>query len=247
MPFSKAKISLEHCSAKSTSKFPELSLPVEDSQDLFQMDTPSLMMPDSQRETETQNFRFSFDEDETQTQFLDGNGWKNAFFGRTYNLFYHFIKMFRCRFLKLKSSAKRPGPRKIFQTENASEGNMDELLGLCSGQFNQDDARSGKVFHNENASQGNMDELLGLCSGRFSKQDDTDSPKVYKNEVNTQGNMNELLGLCSGQFKEDREDKEGTPRVLQSQTSFRKGLFSQMKSQDNVSELIGLCSGNFSR
>ncbi|PIK35061.1 putative claspin [Apostichopus japonicus] len=222
MPFSKAKISL-NTAQLSTSKFPELSLPVEDSQDLFQMDTPSLMMPDSQRETETQNFRFSFDEDETQTQFLDGNG-----------------------FLKLKSSAKRPGPRKIFQTENASEGNMDELLGLCSGQFNQDDARSGKVFHNENASQGNMDELLGLCSGRFSKQDDTDSPKVYKNEVNTQGNMNELLGLCSGQFKEDREDKEGTPRVLQSQTSFRKGLFSQMKSQDNVSELIGLCSGNFS-
>ncbi|XP_071832549.1 claspin-like isoform X2 [Apostichopus japonicus] len=222
-PFSKAKISLEHGSAKSTSKFPELSLPVEDSQDLFQMDTPSLMMPDSQRETETQNFRFSFDEDETQTQFLDGNG-----------------------FLKLKSSAKRPGPRKIFQTENASDGNMDELLGLCSGQFNQDDARSGKVFHNENASQGNMDELLGLCSGRFSKQDDTDSPKVNKNANNTQGNMNELLGLCSGQFKEDREDKEGTPRVLQSQTSFRKGLFSQMKSQDNVSELIGLCSGNFS-
>lgn len=60
---------------QSTSKFPELSLPVEDSQDLFRIDTPSVLSTsDSQRETETQNFRFSFDEDETQTQFLDVNG-----------------------------------------------------------------------------------------------------------------------------------------------------------------------------
>ena len=62
-------------SLQSSSKMlSELTMPVEDSQDLFRDESPlpSLAVTDSQRES--QSFRFSFDEDETQSQFLDENG-----------------------------------------------------------------------------------------------------------------------------------------------------------------------------
>ena len=61
---------------QSSSKLSELTLPVEDSQDLFRIDSPSLTVAmDTQQGADTQNFRFSYEVDETQTQFLDENGW----------------------------------------------------------------------------------------------------------------------------------------------------------------------------
>ncbi len=61
---------------QSTPKFSELTMPVEDSQDLFRDESPlpSLGINDSQRTGESQSFHFSFEEDETQSQFLDENG-----------------------------------------------------------------------------------------------------------------------------------------------------------------------------
>ncbi len=69
------KITISVFLFQSSSKLSELTLPVEDSQDLFRMDSPSLSVTmDTQQGADTQSFRFSYDDDETQTQFLDENG-----------------------------------------------------------------------------------------------------------------------------------------------------------------------------
>ncbi|XP_063958492.1 claspin-like [Lytechinus pictus] len=155
-PFSRHQSTLSSVSAKTVSRH-ELTLPVEDSQDLFREDSPRLpTIADSQQVTESQSFHFSF-EDETQTQFLDENG-----------------------LLNLKSSSSSKKMKTMFentQTQNGeSQESMDELLGLCSGQFTTtqgvDVSKADKPgpfsqVSQRPGTQANMDELLDLCSGTF--------------------------------------------------------------------------------
>ncbi|KAJ8045650.1 Claspin [Holothuria leucospilota] len=196
-PFSQTKSKLGSSPAKNTSKVPELSLPVEDSQDLFQMDSPSLTVPDSQRETETQNFKFSFEDDYTQTQFLDENG-----------------------FLNLKSSVKRQAPKKIFSNENTTQGNMEELMGLCSGQFNVEEVKGDSQGPSSQASfkrglfsqvqsQDNISELLGLCSGNFSDKKETLGSKAENTKGDSDDDSIASFGLIEdGKKLEDEKDGE---------------------------------------
>ncbi|XP_038074213.1 claspin-like isoform X2 [Patiria miniata] len=163
-PFSKHHSLLQNA-PKSSSKLSELTLPVEDSQDLFRVDTPSLTVAmETQQGGDTQSFRFSYDDDETQTQFLDENG-----------------------FLKLRSTSKpKPATKRLFEDENASQDQMDELLGLCSGKFNNGAESSSKIrkglfsqlsSQRVEGTQGNLDELLGLCSGTFVSQKEDSQAK----------------------------------------------------------------------
>ncbi|XP_071963334.1 claspin-like [Antedon mediterranea] len=130
------------------SKIGELTLPIEDSQDLFQQD---FSYPQSLSSAEiggdTQNLHLSFEES-TQTQFLDENG-----------------------FLKVKTSKSQPS---LTTTEpNDDDGDMDELLGLCSGQFTAtaQPSKPKKGAFSQLSKHGSgtqdMDELLQLCSGTF--------------------------------------------------------------------------------
>eukprot|EP00057_Strongylocentrotus_purpuratus_P008063 XP_011662537.1 PREDICTED: claspin [Strongylocentrotus purpuratus] len=157
-PFSRHQSVLSNSTSKTVSRN-ELTLPVEDSQDLFREDYPRLpTIADSQQVTESQSFHFSF-EDETQTQFLDENGLLN---------------------LKPSTSSKKKTMFEDTQTHSAeSQSSMDELLGLCSGQFaatqGQDDVTAQKPgpfsqVSQRAGTQANMDELLNLCSGTFTEK-----------------------------------------------------------------------------
>ncbi|XP_063275059.1 claspin isoform X2 [Prinia subflava] len=182
------KTSFISSTSKSSGKTSEPSLPIEDSQDLYNASPePKSLFPGAGES----RFQFSL-EDDTQSQLLDADGFLNV--GQHRNKY---------------QSSKHQLPLASMD-ENAMDANMDELLDLCSGQF------SSQVQHVPNTSsikKQNMEELLNLCSGKFVSQ--TGSP-TWASSVSSKAEkysdiedpMAEALELCSGSFPTDREEEE---------------------------------------
>ncbi|NWX63582.1 CLSPN protein, partial [Promerops cafer] len=181
------KTSFISSASKSSGKTSEPSLPIEDSQDLYNASPePKSLFPGAGES----RFQFSL-EDDTQSQLLDADGFLNV--GQHRNKY---------------QSSKHQVPLASMD-ENAMDANMDELLDLCSGQF------SSQAEHMPNTSstkKQNMEELLNLCSGKFMSQSSPTwassvSSKAEK-DSDIEDAMAEALELCSGPFPTDREEEE---------------------------------------
>ncbi|NWS40480.1 CLSPN protein, partial [Probosciger aterrimus] len=181
------KTSFISSASKSSGKTSEPSLPIEDSQDLYNASPePKSLFPGA---GESQ-FQFSL-EDDTQSQLLDADGFLNV--GQHRNKY---------------QSSKHQLPLASMD-ENAMDANMDELLDLCSGKF------SSQAEHEPNTSSNkkqNMEELLNLCSGKFVSQSSPTwasslSSKAEK-DSDIEDPMAEALALCSGSFPTDREEED---------------------------------------
>ncbi|CAM9822042.1 unnamed protein product [Bubo scandiacus] len=187
------KTSFISSASKSSGKTSEPSLPIEDSQDLYNASPePKSLFPG----VGESQFQFSL-EDDTQSQLLDADGFLNV--GQHRNKY-------------------QPSKHQLTlatMDENAMDANMDELLDLCSGQF------SSQAEHVPNTSSNkkqNMEELLNLCSGKFVSQSSPTwassvSSKAEK-DSDIEDPMAEALALCSGSFPTDREEEEEEEQEL---------------------------------
>ncbi|NXK86985.1 CLSPN protein, partial [Formicarius rufipectus] len=181
------KTSFISSTSKSSGKTSEPSLPIEDSQDLYNASPePKSLFPGAGES----RFQFSL-EDDTQSQLLDADGFLNV--GQHRNKY---------------QSSKHQLPLASMD-ENAMDANMDELLDLCSGQFS---SQAEHVPNTSSSKKQNMEELLNLCSGKFVSQGSPTwvssvSSKVGK-DTDIEDPMAEALELCSGSFPTDREEEE---------------------------------------
>ncbi|CAH1791014.1 unnamed protein product [Owenia fusiformis] len=142
-------------SKTSNSRLAQCTLPIEDSQDLFNSPLQSQQgesTPRNQPDTQA-DFHFALEED-THSQLLDSDG-----------------------FLRLKSTAKKPAKRSLHLGDSGSQ-DMNELIGLCSGNFSEatqkkttSKAAAKSLFGASGIDKEDqsMDELIGLCSGNFSE------------------------------------------------------------------------------
>ncbi|KAL8176869.1 UNVERIFIED_CONTAM: hypothetical protein K2H54_039600, partial [Gekko kuhli] len=172
--------------SKSSGKASEPSLPIEDSQDLYNA-TPEEKSPNPA----AARFQFQFSlEDDTQSQLLDADGFLNV--GHPRN----------------KYQPSKTHLPLASMDENAMDANMDELLDLCSGQFASQNKPSASGDGNN---KQNMAELLNLCSGKFASQDSptqTSSTSSQLKKESSSDPMAEVLALCSGSFPTDREGED---------------------------------------
>uniref|UniRef100_F7ALW6 Claspin n=1 Tax=Xenopus tropicalis TaxID=8364 RepID=F7ALW6_XENTR len=176
------KTSFLSSASKSSGKMSEPSLPVEDSQDLYNASPePKVSYLCAGRSSQ---FQFSL-EDDTQSQLLDADGFLNV--GRHQSKY---------------SSAKH---RLALDTmdENAMDANMDELLDLCSGQFKDSISGTSQATEKE-AKKQPMDELLELCSGKFVSQADCStqdsSASAKDSSANEKKDMSDVAALGSSSF-----------------------------------------------
>uniref|UniRef100_A0A5F8GI01 Claspin n=1 Tax=Monodelphis domestica TaxID=13616 RepID=A0A5F8GI01_MONDO len=174
------RASLISSTSKSSGKLSEPSLPIEDSQELYNASPePKTLFLGAG------DFQFCL-EDDTQSQLLDADGFLNV--GNHRN----------------KYQALKPRVPLASMDENAMDANMDELLDLCTGKFK---SQTEKPLREKDERKENMEELLGLCSGKFTSQGSStpapsESSKQEK-EINIDDPMAEALALCSAQQDND--------------------------------------------
>ncbi|XP_073648185.1 claspin isoform X2 [Tursiops truncatus] len=178
------RASLVSSASKSSGKLSEPSLPIEDSQDLYNASPePKTLFLGAG------DFQFCL-EDDTQSQLLDADGFLN-------------VRNHRNQYQALK-----PRLPLASMDENAMDANMDELLDLCTGKFT---SQAEKPLSRKSDKKENMEELLDLCSGKFTSQDvSTLAPSelTKQEKENSLGDpMEEALALCSGSFPTDREEE----------------------------------------
>ncbi|XP_014925784.2 claspin [Acinonyx jubatus] len=179
------RASLVSSASKSSGKLSEPSLPIEDSQDLYNASPePKTLFLGAG------DFQFCL-EDDTQSQLLDADGFLN-------------VRNHRNQYQSLK-----PRLPLASMDENAMDANMDELLDLCTGKFT---SQAEKTLSRKSDKKENLEELLNLCSGKFTSQD---ASTLAPSELNKQEKENSLgdpleeaLALCSGSFPTDREEEE---------------------------------------
>ncbi|XP_004641071.1 claspin isoform X2 [Octodon degus] len=180
------RASLVSSASKSSGKLSEPSLPIEDSQDLYNASPePKTLFLGA-----GDDFQFCL-EDDTQSQLLDADGFLNV------------------RNHRNQHQALKPQLPLASMDENAMDANMDELLDLCTGKFT---SQTEKCQPRKTDKKENMEELLNLCSGKFPSQDASllaplELSKQEK-ENSTSDPMEEALALCSGSFPTDREEGE---------------------------------------
>ncbi|OCT92086.1 hypothetical protein XELAEV_18015143mg [Xenopus laevis] len=182
------KTSFLSSASKSSGKMSEPSLPVEDSQDLYNA-SPE---PKASYLCAGRNSQFQFSlEDDTQSQLLDADGFLNV--GRH------------------KSSSAKHRLALDTMDENAMDANMDELLDLCSGQFKESLSGTSQAAESD-AKKQPMDELLELCSGKFvsqadcSTQDSSASAKDRSTAVKK--DISDEVATVSSSFLTEREQEE---------------------------------------
>ncbi|XP_069827749.1 claspin [Dendropsophus ebraccatus] len=176
--------------SKSSGKMSEPSLPVEDSQDLYNA-SPEPKASFACAGVDSQ-FHFSL-EDDTQSQLLDADGFLNVGHNRS-----------------KYSSAKQ---RLVLDTmdENAMDA-MGELLDLCSGNFRG--SLSDTSQQDEDVSKKDaMDELLGLCSGKFVSQADSSTQEStglvkVKSQSQKEDQLREVGVASIPVEREDNEEEE---------------------------------------
>nr|XP_025847546.1 claspin isoform X2 [Vulpes vulpes] len=178
------RASLVSSASKSSGKLSEPSLPVEDSQDLYNASPePKTLFLGAG------DFQFCL-EDDTQSQLLDADGFLN-------------VRNHRNQYQALK-----PGLPLASMDENAMDANMDELLDLCTGKFT---SQTEKTLPRKNDKKENLEELLNLCSGKFTSQDASTLAPSELNKPEKESSlgdpMEEALALCSGSFPTDREEE----------------------------------------
>lgn len=212
-PNSQFKTSFISSASKSSGKLSEPSMPVEDSQDLYNAS------PEPKNSTGESQFRFSL-EDETQSQLLDADGFLNV--GH-------------------RSTKWQPLKRQLIldsMDENAMDANMGELLGLCSGEFKPQNLDTLK----DNKEKENIDELLGLCSGKFispvdSMSSTTSAVKQQKSTTTVSDDpMTEVLAISLGSFPTNRENDENEDDQFQLQTDDEVFESEDDKSEDEGGE-----------
>uniref|UniRef100_A0A2K6P9H3 Claspin n=1 Tax=Rhinopithecus roxellana TaxID=61622 RepID=A0A2K6P9H3_RHIRO len=179
------RASLVSSASKSSGKLSEPSLPIEDSQDLYNASPePKTLFLGAG------DFQFCL-EDDTQSQLLDADGFLN-------------VRNHRDQYQALK-----PRLPLASMDENAMDANMDELLDLCTGKFT---SQTEKHLPRKSDKKENMEELLNLCSGKFTSQDASTpaSSELSKQEKeSSMGDpMEEALALCSGSFPTDKEEED---------------------------------------
>uniref|UniRef100_A0A2K6UX59 Claspin n=1 Tax=Saimiri boliviensis boliviensis TaxID=39432 RepID=A0A2K6UX59_SAIBB len=179
------RASLVSSASKSSGKLSEPSLPIEDSQDLYNASPePKTLFLGAG------DFQFCL-EDDTQSQLLDADGFLN-------------VRNHRDQYQALK-----PRLPLASMDENAMDANMDELLDLCTGKFT---SQAEKQLHRKSDKKENMEELLNLCSGKFTFQDASTPGSSELNKQEKESSMGdpmeEALALCSGSFPTDREEED---------------------------------------
>uniref|UniRef100_A0A8C9UQF1 Claspin n=1 Tax=Spermophilus dauricus TaxID=99837 RepID=A0A8C9UQF1_SPEDA len=175
------RASLVSSASKSSGKLSEPSLPIEDSQDLYNAspEPKTLFLGEG-------DFQFCL-EDDTQSQLLDADGFLN-------------VRNHRNQYQPLK-----PQLPLASMDENAMDANMDELLDLCTGKFA---SQSEKCQSRKSDKKENMEELLNLCSGKFTSQDASSLTPLELSKQEKENSMvdpmEEALALCSDWWKSEK-------------------------------------------